>query len=56
MLLQEYSKDSYLKPIVSTPGHQLPGGKLVMSPHLKWLGSVGSDGALSIRAVGNLVY
>ena len=53
-VLQEFSKDSYLKPIMEASGHQLPGGKLVMSSHLKWLGSVGKDGVLTVRAVGNL--
>jgi len=35
--------------------HQLPGGKLLLSPHGKWLASCGTDGAVQIRAAGTLV-
>ncbi|CAH1784594.1 unnamed protein product [Owenia fusiformis] len=48
------SKDSFLVPISETPGHQLPGGRITMSPHKKWISSVGTDGMLNVRAVGNM--
>lgn len=32
--------------------HQLPGGKITLSPHGKWLASVGADGKLMVRTVG----
>ena len=54
ILTQETSRDSYLHPVGEFPGHQLVGGKLMLSPHLKWLASVGRDGVLSVRAVGAL--
>ncbi|ELU02415.1 hypothetical protein CAPTEDRAFT_160880 [Capitella teleta] len=47
-------KDSYLHPSGEYPGHQLVGGKLTLSPHLKWLASIGRDGYVSLRAVGAL--
>ena len=53
--LQENSKDSFLQPTEEQLGHQLPGGYLVLSPHLKWLASCGSDGRLTMRAVSALV-
>lgn len=52
---QETSKDSYLHPSGEYPGHQLVGGKLTLSPHLKWLASIGRDGYVSLRAIGALV-
>lgn len=33
----------------------LPGAKLLMSPHGKWLASFGVDGYVQLRAVGSLV-
>ncbi len=36
-------------------GHQLSGGVLALSPHLKWLATCGADGKLVLRAVGALV-
>lgn len=49
--LQPNSKDSYLLPELETDSHQLPGGKLVLSPHGKWIASVGADGKLQVRTV-----
>ena len=53
--LQENSKDSYLQPVEEFEGHQLSGGVLALSPHLKWLATCGADGKLVLRAVGALV-
>ncbi|XP_021355562.1 cilia- and flagella-associated protein 43-like isoform X2 [Mizuhopecten yessoensis] len=43
------------KPVAVLPeaeflGHQLPGGKLQLSPHGKWLATCGSDGSVMIRS------
>jgi hypothetical protein len=53
--LQETSKDSFLEPAGEFPGHMLPGGKVKLSPHFKWLASIGRDGIITVRAVGALV-
>jgi hypothetical protein len=39
----------------SFTGHELHGGHLTVSPHLRWLASCAPDGNLIIRAVGALV-
>ncbi|KAL8576297.1 hypothetical protein ACOMHN_006220 [Nucella lapillus] len=44
----------YLMPENTYQGHQLQGGNLVLSPHLKWLASYAPDGALSLRAIGSM--
>ncbi|KAJ7376946.1 Cilia- and flagella-associated protein 43 [Desmophyllum pertusum] len=36
------------------PGHELHGGQLTLSPHLRWLASCSPDGKLLLRAVGAL--
>ena len=38
-------------PEVEYNAHQLPGGKIALSPHGKWLASVGADGKLQLRTV-----
>lgn len=43
-----------LLPEQEYPGHQLPGAKLLMSPHGKWLASYGIDGYVQVRATGSL--
>ncbi|XP_033756153.1 cilia- and flagella-associated protein 43-like [Pecten maximus] len=47
------------KPVAVLPeaefqGHQLPGGKLQLSPHGKWLATCGSDGSVMIRATSTM--
>ena len=39
----------------SFTGHELHGGYLTASPHLRWLASCAADGNLILRAVGALV-
>ena len=39
----------------SFTGHELHGGYLSASPHLRWLASCAPDGNLILRAVGALV-
>ncbi|XP_068708688.1 cilia- and flagella-associated protein 43-like [Montipora foliosa] len=46
--------DSQLKPTGSFPGHDLHGGYVILSPHLRWLASCAPDGKLLLRAVGAL--
>lgn len=46
--------DSKLQPSGSYPGHELHGGRVVLSPHLRWLASCSPDGKLLLRAVGAL--
>jgi len=53
--LQPNSKDSYLLPEEETHSHQLPGGKIILSPHLKWMLSIGGDGKLMVRSIGAMV-
>jgi len=36
-------------PETESASHQLPGGKIVLSPHGKWVASVGADGKLQVR-------
>ncbi|CAG2236908.1 CFAP43 [Mytilus edulis] len=43
-----------LLPETEFPGHQLPGAKLLLSPHGKWLASYGIDGYVQVRAIGSL--
>lgn len=47
------------KPVTVFPeaefqGHQLPGGKLQLSPHGKWLATCGSDGSVMIRGTSTM--
>lgn len=53
MILQ--GKPNELFPEAEFDSHQLPGGKLQLSPHGKWLASCGTDGAVQLRALGTLV-
>lgn len=46
--------DSKLQPSGSYPGHDLHGGLVTLSPHLRWLASCSPDGKLLLRAVGAL--
>ncbi|KAL3863237.1 hypothetical protein ACJMK2_005002 [Sinanodonta woodiana] len=46
--------DITLEPAAEYPGHQLPGGRVCLSPHHKWLASYGTDGSVLIRTVGNM--
>jgi len=46
--------DSKLKASGSYPGHELHGGDVTLSPHLRWLASCAPDGKLLLRAVGAL--
>lgn len=48
-------KPNELFPEAEFESHQLPGGKLQLSPHGKWLASCGTDGAVQLRAMGTLV-
>nr|XP_034327595.1 cilia- and flagella-associated protein 43 isoform X6 [Crassostrea gigas] len=47
-------KPNELFPEAEFESHQLPGGKLQLSPHGKWLASCGTDGAVQLRAMGTL--
>lgn len=47
--------DSKLQSSGSFPGHELHGGSVTLSPHLRWLASCSPDGKLLLRAVGALV-
>lgn len=44
----------YLSPDSNYEGHQLQGGNILLSPHLKWLASYAPDGALSLRTIGSM--
>ncbi|XP_076460305.1 cilia- and flagella-associated protein 43-like [Babylonia areolata] len=44
----------YLNTDNSYSGHQLQGGNVLLSPHLKWLASFAPDGALSLRTIGSM--
>ncbi|PFX29198.1 cilia- and flagella-associated protein 43-like [Stylophora pistillata] len=46
--------DSKLQPCGSYPGHELHGGHVALSPHLRWLASCSPDGKLLLRTVGAL--
>ncbi|ESO90244.1 hypothetical protein LOTGIDRAFT_233795 [Lottia gigantea] len=48
------SPESYLVPASDVPGHQLPGGHLVLSPHGKWLASYSTDGNVIFRSIGTM--
>ena len=45
----------YMEPAFEYPGHQLPGGRVKLSPHHKWLASYGTDGKLMLRTIGQMV-
>ncbi|XP_048745697.2 cilia- and flagella-associated protein 43-like isoform X3 [Ostrea edulis] len=53
-LYQQRGKPNELFPEAEFDSHQLPGGKLQLSPHGKWLASCGTDGAVQLRALGTL--
>ena len=55
VFLQSVPPDSKLQPSGSYPGHDLHGGLVTLSPHLRWLASCSPDGTLLLRAVGALV-
>ncbi|XP_022080756.1 cilia- and flagella-associated protein 43-like [Acanthaster planci] len=48
------NKASYLQPQGEFPGHDLPGGSLILSHHQKWLASCSPDGHVLVRGVGAL--
>ncbi|KAK7477084.1 hypothetical protein BaRGS_00031670, partial [Batillaria attramentaria] len=48
------SPEAYLNPVEEYTGHQLTGGNLLLSPHLKWLASYGADGAIIMRTIGSM--
>ncbi|XP_078310806.1 cilia- and flagella-associated protein 43-like isoform X4 [Crassostrea virginica] len=52
--LMSRGKPNELFPEAEFESHQLPGGKLQLSPHGKWLASCGTDGAVQLRAMGTL--
>ncbi|XP_031564143.1 cilia- and flagella-associated protein 43-like [Actinia tenebrosa] len=54
-LTQEQDKSSAtLEPLESYVGHDLNGGELALSCHLRWIASAGTDGQILVRAVGAL--
>lgn len=56
-LPDEVPKKGHAEPLLPEtefPGHQLPGAKLLLSPHGKWLASYGIDGYVQVRAIGSL--
>ncbi|XP_076101513.1 cilia- and flagella-associated protein 43-like isoform X3 [Mytilus galloprovincialis] len=56
-LPDEIPKKGHAEPLLPEtefPGHQLPGAKLLLSPHGKWLASYGIDGYVQVRAIGSL--
>ncbi len=52
---QESSKDSFLQAVDQYPGHELPGGRLMLSPHLQWLASSAPDGRVILRSLSDMV-
>ncbi|KAK3096042.1 hypothetical protein FSP39_022384 [Pinctada imbricata] len=48
------NKAEPLFPEAEYVGHMLPGGKVQLSPHGKWLATCGTDGAVQLRAVGTM--
>ncbi|CAL1546993.1 unnamed protein product [Lymnaea stagnalis] len=46
--------DLLLSPVSEFPGHQLNGGSILLSPHLKWLLSYSKDGSIKIRSVATM--
>ncbi|XP_077991965.1 cilia- and flagella-associated protein 43-like [Glandiceps talaboti] len=48
---KENNKASYLQPIEEYPGHELPGGKVLLSPHQKWLATCSPDGQVHVKAM-----
>lgn len=55
VFVQGVPPDSKLQASGSYPGHELHGGLVTLSPHLRWLASCSPDGKLLLRAVGALV-
>ena len=45
----------YMEPAFEYQGHQLPGGKVKLSPHHKWLSTYGTDGKVMLRTIGQMV-
>ncbi|XP_052225547.1 cilia- and flagella-associated protein 43-like isoform X5 [Dreissena polymorpha] len=43
-----------MEPDAEFPGHQLPGGQVLLSPHHKWLATYGTDGTLMLRTIGQM--
>ncbi|XP_070541265.1 cilia- and flagella-associated protein 43-like isoform X2 [Ptychodera flava] len=50
----ENNKASYLQPLAEFPGHELPGGKVVLSPHQKWLATCAPDGRVHVRTMDDM--
>lgn len=44
-----------MEPQYEFGGHQLPGGRVQLSPHHKWLASYGTDGSVMLRTIGQMV-
>ena len=44
-----------LEPQSEFQGHQLPGGRVLLSPHHKWLATYGTDGSVMLRTIGQMV-
>jgi len=44
-----------MEPLAEFPGHQLPGGRCLLSPHHKWLATYGTDGSILLRTIGQMV-
>ncbi|XP_052771525.1 cilia- and flagella-associated protein 43-like isoform X3 [Mya arenaria] len=43
-----------MEPVAEFPGHQLPGGQCLLSPHHKWLATFGTDGSIMLRTIGQM--
>lgn len=43
-----------IEAVSESPGHQLPGGRVLLSPHQKWLASYGTDGSIMLRTIGQM--
>ncbi|XP_053407637.1 cilia- and flagella-associated protein 43-like isoform X4 [Mercenaria mercenaria] len=55
--LEELPKDLRkfrLEPVSEFQGHQLPGGRVLLSPHHKWLATYGADGSVLLRTIGQM--
>ena len=52
---QKDASELTLEPEASYPGHQLQGGEVLLSPHLKWLASYAPDGYVMLRTIGSMV-
>ncbi|KAL4232016.1 Cilia- and flagella-associated protein 43 [Mactra antiquata] len=47
-------KQFQLEPVSEFTGHQLPGGRVLLSPHHKWLATYGTDGSVMLRTIGQM--